>query len=246
MKKNNLIKLLAAIMIMIMSVGALAGCGSEASAAEGGRLILKVNPQVAVDYDDAGMVTGLEGLNADGEKLIKDYEGYQGKESRIVVKDLVALMNDAGYFKTDADGEGKKITLEIENGSKMPDDDFLENIVNDIKVYMGDKPYTGNIVINGESNYGVSDYAVSPYGDSSYDAPQPTTAAPSYNGGGDSGYDSNTNYDPNTNYDSNSDYHKPAPAPTSSGNSDYGNSSYDDGGDSGYDDDDDGDSGYDD
>ena len=56
MKKKNLISLLTAVMIMVLSIGALAGCGEDASAAEAGTLVIKVNPEIAVDYDDEGKV----------------------------------------------------------------------------------------------------------------------------------------------------------------------------------------------
>ena len=258
MKKRNLIKLLVAVMVMVLSVGAFAGCGSEASAAEGGTLVLKVNPEIAVDYDEDGKVTAVRGLNEDGKTLIDGYSGFEGKASKAVVTDLVKMMNEAGYFETEVEGEGRQITIEIEEGSEMPNKKFLQTIVTEVKAYMGDKPFKGDIVVEGESNYGVSDYAVSPYGDSNYKATEATTA-PAGGGSGSGSYGNtnygntnygNTNYDSNTNY-GNSGYSAPAPtaAPTTSGNSDYGNSGYDDGN-SGYDDGnsgyDDGDSGYDD
>ena len=240
----------------------MSGCGSEASAAEGGRLIIKVNPQVAVDYDESGAVTDVEGLNDDGKSLLKDYSDFEGKNSRTVVKDIVALMSDGGYFKTEKTDAGKQITISIEPGSKMPGKNFLKNIVADVKTYMGDKPYTGDIVVEGESNYGISDYAVSPYGDSSYGDAKAATSAPTSAPASSGGNYGNTDYGSNTNYGdsayssgggSKAATSAPAPAPTySGGDSGYdGNSGYDDSGNSGYDDSgnsgyDDGDSGYDD
>ena len=243
-------------MIMVLSIGALAGCGEDASAAEAGTLVIKVNPEIAVDYDDEGKVVGVRGLNDDGKALVESYSGFEGRASDSVVTELVTMIHEAGYFETEIEGEGRQITIEIEKGSEMPRKDFLTDIVTDVKAYMGDKPFTGNIVVEGESNYGVSDYAVSPYGDSSYNATQATTAAPSSGGssGGTSVTYGNSSYGHtdygNTNY-GNSGYsgtsQAPAPtttAPAASGNSgysDYGNSGYDSGN-SGYD----GDSGYDD
>ena len=38
MKKKNIISLLTAVMIMVLSIGALAGCGEDASSSRGGNI----------------------------------------------------------------------------------------------------------------------------------------------------------------------------------------------------------------
>ena len=120
MKKKNLISLLTAVMIMVLSIGALAGCGEDASAAEAGTLVIKVNPEIAVDYDDEGKVVGVRGLNDDGKALVESYSGFEGRASDSVVTELVTMIHEAGYFETEIEGEGRQITIEIEKGSEMP------------------------------------------------------------------------------------------------------------------------------
>lgn len=243
-RNKSLAKIMALILVLVMMAGTITGCGDTASAAETGRLVVKVNPEVAVDYDEEGNVTGIEGINNDGRELIADHTGYEGKTSGEVIRELVAMMDKEGYLKKG--NKGRKITIEVEDGSHMPSDDFLQNIVKSLKKQMSNKKYTGKIVIEGESNYGMSNYSVSPYGNSSYEKKTIKKSNAGNNGNtdyyGDSDYngtsDGNTNYDSNSNYgggnsnyDSNSDY--------GGGNSDYGSSDYGDsgyGGDSGYDD----------
>ena len=121
MKKKNLISLLTAVMIMVLSIGALAGCGEDASAAEAGTLVIKVNPEIAVDYDNEGKVVGVRGLNDDGKALVGSYSGFEGRASDSVVTELVTMIHEAGYFETEIEGEGRQITIEIEKGSEMPE-----------------------------------------------------------------------------------------------------------------------------
>ena len=47
------------------------GAGTEIQKEEtGGVISIKVNPEIAVHYDDQGMVTKIEARNDDGEKVI--------------------------------------------------------------------------------------------------------------------------------------------------------------------------------
>ena len=48
-------------------------------AAEGGVLVLSVNPEIGVEYDRNGLVTGVTGRNDDGRKVVAGYNDYIGK-----------------------------------------------------------------------------------------------------------------------------------------------------------------------
>ena len=298
MKKRNYLLTLAAVAMLALT--SLTGCGgnnesanvpaanemASTEIAEGGVLCLRVNPEIAVHYDNEGLVTKVEARNNDGKTIVQDYTSdYVGKETREVVKDLVTAIGDAGYFIEEVEGESRQITIEIEVGSKIPNDTFIDEVVAEVKNYVNTHDWSSPIALEGNTDYGITDYVdtdygpdndgVTDYNDTDY-GPN-NDGVTDYN---DTDYGPNndgvtdyndTDYGPNndgvtdyndgaSNYDDgNSDYvapaptpepapapaPEPAPAPTptpDNGNSNYGNSNYDDGG-SNYDN---GDSGYDD
>jgi hypothetical protein len=91
-------------------------------------LLLRVNSEIAIDYDENGKVTGVRGINDDGKEVILEYPDYIGKNSGEVLEDLIALIGEAGYFIEEVEGEPKKIVLELEAGSPLPGDNFLEKM----------------------------------------------------------------------------------------------------------------------
>lgn len=231
MKKNNMIKALVAVMVLVLAFSGFSGCSGsgtqEADANTVGALIVKVNPEFAVNYDLDGNVTSIQARNEDAEKLLADYTGYEGRPSREVIKELVGLMNDAGYFDTDVEGYGQTITIQVDPESQIPAVDFLPDVVTDVKEYFSDKQITGKIAIEGESNYGMSEYAVSDYGETNFKAVKTTVSrdVARYTDYTNTDYDGyNTDYDAKTDYDGkNTDYEKRIGAKTDYDgyNSDY-------------------------
>ena len=128
MKKNSL--WIAGAAVCAMSAMLFTGCGSKdaGALAEKGYLTLSVNPEIMITYDKKGLVTDLAGKNDDGKKIAADYDDYIGKECDDVVSDLIARINEVGYFVDDIDGNSKNIVIQVEPGSVLPDDDFLETI----------------------------------------------------------------------------------------------------------------------
>lgn len=181
MKKRTFLSRLVLTGMMIISMGIFAGCSSQSSEsalsgneaealASGGTLVLRVNPEIAVEYDENGRVTAVRGKNEDGKDIVAGYQDYIGKECREVVGDLVSAIHEAGYFVEEVEGEGRKITIEIETGSVLPGDQFLEEIVTDIKQYVTDMNMNSPVVVEGETDYGVTIYENTDYGVSAYDA----------------------------------------------------------------------------
>ena len=171
----------------------------------GGTLILRVNPEFAIHYDADGMVVGAEARNADAEAMGVDLASLEGQECRVAVSTLIARINEAGYLVEEVEGEGNTIDLEVGEGSSLPADDFLKNIVSDSQAYVIGQSKTATMQVTGSSNYGWTDYGDSDYGpdndgvtdyyDSDYgplndgvtDYQEPAPAAPSgapFSGGG--------------------------------------------------------------
>lgn len=227
----------------------------------GGTLILRVNPEFAIHYDADGMVVGTEARNADAEAMGVDLASLEGQECRVAVSTLIARINEAGYLVEEVEGEGSTIDLEVGEGSSLPADDFLKNIVSDSQAYVIGQSKTATMQVTGSSNYGWTDYGDSDYGpdndgvtdyyDSDYgplndgvtDYQQPAPAAPSgtsSSAGGSSssgvtssGSSSGTvSAPPASSGGSSSGGTAVTPPASSGGGSNYGNSNY--GGDSGY------------
>lgn len=98
---------------------------SENEIAALGTIILKVNPEIAIDYNDQGEVTNIRALNEDAEGIITNYADFIGKSSEVVLKELIQLIGDAGYFVEEIEGKSKRIVIELEAGSELPTEDFL-------------------------------------------------------------------------------------------------------------------------
>lgn len=225
----------------------------------GGTLILRVNPEFAIHYDADGMVVGVEALNADAENMGLDLSALEGQECRTAVSTLIARINEAGYFVEEVEGEGNTIELEVEDGSSLPANDFLKNIVSDSQTYVIGQNKTASMQVTGSSNYGWTNYSDSDYGpendgvtdyyDSDYgplndgvtDYQEPAPTAPpatssgssggsaSGSSGGSGGSSGGSSGSASSGGSSGGGSSAPAP---SGGNSNYGNSNY--GGNSGY------------
>ncbi len=126
-------KLFAAVSsLAVASAVLLAGCGVPAQEGtalkETGILTLSVNPEIQIEYNRDGKVTALTGLNHDGKSIVDAYPDYIGKDCETVLRDLIVEINEAGYFVDDIDGNKKDIVLQLEPGSVLPSDDFLEDM----------------------------------------------------------------------------------------------------------------------
>ena len=250
---------------LALSLSLITGCGAKESAKEAvkeapavieiaedmkestaedaaGSLLLSVNPEIAVFYDRDGLVTDVEGRNRDGRDILEHYTGYEGKETRQVVRELVTAIGEAGYFVEDIDGEKRQITIEIETGSRIPHDDFLDEVVDDVQECVNSHSWNSPAEPAGETrhaqpryddtDYGPNNDGVTDYGDTDYGP----------NNDGVTDY-ADTDYGPNNdgvtdygpNNDGVTDYADMDYGPNNDGVTDYSYTDYDDG-DTNYDD----------
>lgn len=280
MNRSRFIVTLAAILVLALGIGVLAGCGAQnqqgatqtqatAIPEGGGSLLVKVNPEIAVIYDKDGKVVAVEGRNDEGRALVTDDAEFIGKDCKTVVSALVAKIKGAGYIVEEVEGDGNNITIEVEDGSRVPSENFLSGVVAGVYKYTNGQKVNAKVNVEGESRYGWSEYGDSDYGPDNdgvtdYDdepaakkkstAKKPAANNTNYDDGG------NTNYNDSSYGSSNkgSTSKKPSSSNNSGygnsnngnsnyndntnyggGNSNNGNSNYDDGGNTGYDKDDD-------
>ena len=154
--RSRFILILAVVLALTATV--MVGCGAEANAKTGG-IKLKVNPEVLVNYDKDGLVTTVEGVNQDGKKLLERYGGYKGKTAEEITKDIVLLINKAGYLKAQQDGTIKDIELELAPDSYVPDDNFVKTLYNEVKVVVKDTKIPANVKgVNNSDYYDNSNY----------------------------------------------------------------------------------------
>ena len=254
-------KILAAASSLAVLAALLTGCGAQPQdgSVTAGVLTLRVNPEIAIHYNQSGKVVALKGDNQDGREIVEAYPDYIGKDCEVVVQELVEEIHAAGYFVEEVEGQPRRVVLELDDDSQEPREDFLEDmsrsaqdaleglslgsavVVEDDGAAVSPSPKASEAPV-GASDYNDTDYGPNNDGVTDYDD---TDYGPNNDGVTD--YD-DTDYGPNndgvTDYsDTNYDDH----GTTDYGNTNYGDTNYDDGGsDYSDDDDDDGNTDYDD
>ena len=151
MKTNFTAKLFGLTLVTALTLTALTACGNggAATTASGtasgsalqsgdggsvGTVLLSVNPEIEMDYDEVGNVVALTGLNEDGKAVLASYTGYEGKPCTTVVGELVDEINAGGYFDATIDGHEKNIVLKLERGSAYPNDQFLNELAEAVRL----------------------------------------------------------------------------------------------------------------
>ncbi len=209
-------KMISILAVLLALTLCLTACGQSAAPtfaegnaalSNGGVLCLKVNPEIAVNYDNDGNVTGVIARNDDALKILAGYT-FQGKDAKTVVSELVTAIGEAGYFVEEMEGQRRKITLEIEPGSALPGDKFLDDVIAEIKAVVEQHQWTTPLNVEGITDYGVSDYMDTDYG-------------PNADGVTDYG---DTDYGPNN--DGVTDYNDTDYGPNNDGVTDYNDTDY--------------------
>ena len=153
MKKNFTPKLFGLALTTALTLTTLTACGggTGTAAAPGGvsstpaavqetangsvgTVLLSVNPEIEMDYDEAGKVVALHARNDDGRAVLASYTGYEGKACTAVIGELVDAINAGGYFDSTIDGNEKNIVLKLERGSRYPSDQFLNELAEAVRL----------------------------------------------------------------------------------------------------------------
>ena len=165
----NLRRKLAAMAssLAVLTAVLLAGCQAPAASqtdaaptetvssalADTGILTLSVNPEIQIEYNKEGKVVNLTGMNADGEAIVSSYQDYIGKDCQTVLSDLVQKINEAGYFVEEIDGNPRNIVIQIEPGSVLPSDDFVQQISQSTQTAVANLSLASDIVTIDKDDY---------------------------------------------------------------------------------------------
>ena len=237
----------AASSLAVLAAALLTGCGDapQAGSVPAGTLTLRVNPEIQIAYDEEGKVLSLTGENGDGKEIVAAYPDYIGKDCEVVVQELVEEIHEAGYFVEEVEGEGRRIVLELEPGSKEPRDDFLEDMGRSAEETVKELKLSSQVNLTGENDGdddSKKDKASGLTKDKKAEAtPKPKTESKAQNGSsaskatdyGDTDYGPNndgvtdyndTDYGPNN--DGVTDYNDTDYGPNNDGVTDYGDTDY--------------------
>ena len=135
------------------SQGQNAAAGGSGGIADSGTLILSVNPEIGIEYDDEGRVLALDGRNSDGDRIVGSYPDYIGKECDLVLNDLIGEIYEAGYFSDDLDGNSRNIVLQLVPGSVLPEDDFLTHMSESTQSAVKNLNFSSGIVMIDDDDY---------------------------------------------------------------------------------------------
>ena len=251
-------KILAAASSLAVLAALLTGCGAQPqeSSVTAGVLTLRVNPEIAIHYNQSGKVVALEGDNQDGREIVETYPDYIGKDCEVVVQELVEEIHAAGYFVEEVEGQPRRVVLELDDDSQEPREDFLEDMSRSAQDALEGLSLGSAVVVEDDgaavspspkASPGTSDYNDTDYGPNNDGVTDYNDTDYGPNNDGVTDYN-DTDYGPNN--DGVTDYNDTDYGPNNDGVTDYndtnyGDTNYDDGG-SDYSGDDDGDSGYDD
>ena len=128
MKRRKI--LAAASSLAVLAAALLTGCGAQPQdgSVTAGVLTLRVNPEIAIHYNQSGKVVALKGDNQDGREIVEAYPDYIGKDCEVVVQELVEEIHAAGYFVEEVEGQPRRVVLELDDDSQEPREDFLEDM----------------------------------------------------------------------------------------------------------------------
>ena len=199
-------KILAAASSLAVLAALLTGCGAQPQdgSVTAGVLTLRVNPEIAIHYNQSGKVVALEGDNQDGREIVEAYPDYIGKDCEVVVQELVEEIHAAGYFVEEVEGQPRRVVLELDDDSQEPREDFLEDMSRSAQDALEGLSLGSAVVVE-------DDAAVSP----SPKASEAPVGASDYN---------DTDYGPNN--DGVTDYDDTDYGPNNDGVTDYNDTDY--------------------
>ena len=230
-------KILAAASSLAVLAALLTGCGAQPqeSSVTAGVLTLRVNPEIAIHYNQSGKVVALEGDNQDGREIVETYPDYIGKDCEVVVQELVEEIHAAGYFVEEVEGQPRRVVLELDDDSQEPREGFLEDMSRSAQSALEGLSLGSAVVVEddgaavspspkaSEAPVGASDYNDTDYGPNNDGVTDYNDTDYGPNNDGVTDYN-DTDYGPNN--DGVTDYNDTDYGPNNDGVTDYNDTDY--------------------
>ncbi len=130
--KMKLFAILAAILAITVMLSACMPAHTDTEDAMGA-LLLSLNPEIEIEYDEDGLVIELEGKNDDGKEVLLTYKDFEGKSVKQVITELVEAIFASGKYDLELKGNDKNIVVKLEKGSAYPNEQFLEEVAQAVR-----------------------------------------------------------------------------------------------------------------
>ena len=140
-RTNNIIRLVASLAACIC-LGVFGIYEYQYMYTEYGSVHMQINPEVEITLSRSGRVLDIEGENADGKELVKDYE-YKGKDKETVVDELADLaieqqyLADAGRISIEVDARSDEWAKKIETEITEELNNYLQRRGIEIEITIG-------------------------------------------------------------------------------------------------------------
>ncbi len=133
MRKEMIVRKFAVCAAALALAVGFAACTPKApsdseTAQKAGSILLSVNPEFEIEYDDQGIVIEIKGVNEDANALKLDFDSLEGEKCAEALSVIVEAIHAKGYFSAEIDGHTKNIVIKLDADSAYPDDDFLDEI----------------------------------------------------------------------------------------------------------------------
>lgn len=153
---------IACSMCLVLTLLVVGGMQTKnAKSQENYRILIDVNPSIALCANEKDVVIEAKALNSDGEKILKEAD-TEGRPVNEAVKDLSETMTDLGYISEEANS----ILVSVEGLEGKRDQNIKENIAESISESLTDKNIEGSIILqtvpgDSELNQAAETYGIS-------------------------------------------------------------------------------------
>ncbi len=144
-KRRMLLKGLSVSCCLCLALALFAVGGVQlknAKSAEGYRIIIDVNPSIALSANEKDVVTEANALNRDGEQILKEAD-VAGKPVGDAVKELSEAMVDQGYISEEANS----ILVSVEGAAGDRDQNIKETLAESISESLAGRQVEGSIIL---------------------------------------------------------------------------------------------------
>lgn len=98
-----------------------------------GRILVSAGPDISISYNKNGKVLEIKGIDKDGKNFLEGQDGYVGKSCKDAVERLVRRLDEDGWFDRKTGNSKRSLVIKSEKGSQYPNDNFMNDIENEVR-----------------------------------------------------------------------------------------------------------------